>query len=101
MSGICLTYPLKSVLSTNAVSYVDQFEPFSEDLKQIVKREPLVSKYIQLIDPKEHLRNMQKFLKKKISLVFKHREPKKESDKHIKKLLKEKRKLEEKLSRDL
>ena len=50
------------------------FESFSDDLKEIVKREPLKIKLFDFLDLKEHFKKVETFLKKKKGHIIKNKE---------------------------
>ncbi|TFG25851.1 MAG: hypothetical protein EU532_11235 [Promethearchaeota archaeon] len=50
------------------------FESFSEDLKEIVKREPLTIKFIEFLDIKEHFKKFESFIKKRKKHIIKNKE---------------------------
>ena len=50
------------------------FESFSDDLKEIVKREPLKIKLFDILDLKEHFKKVESFLKKKKGHIIKNKE---------------------------
>lgn len=53
---------------------IEAFEPFSEDLREIVKKEPIAEKFLQLFDVKEHIKKVEAFLNEKREKILKHRE---------------------------
>jgi hypothetical protein len=50
------------------------FESFSEDLKEIVKREPLKIKLFDILDLKEYFKKVENFLKKKKGHIIRNKE---------------------------
>jgi len=50
------------------------FESFSDDLKEIVKREPLKIKFFDIFDLKEHFKKVESYLKKKKGHIIKNKE---------------------------
>ena len=50
------------------------FDDFSEDLKEIVKKEPLKIKFFEFFDLKEHFKKVENYLKKKKGDIIKNRE---------------------------
>ncbi len=83
---------------------VDLFSNFSQDLKDIVMKEPVSIKLLQLLDFKEHYKKVEAFVNKHKELAMKQKERieklilekkrKLESDRHKKKSLEEQKKLE-------
>jgi hypothetical protein len=53
---------------------ITQFEPFTEDLKKIVKREPSTTKIAQLFDFKESIKKLDSFIDKQVNVALKHKE---------------------------
>lgn len=86
-----------------------RFEPFSDDLKRIVKKEPLKFKILQLLDVKDHLKKVESFVNKQMDILHSHKEKieyffdskkrQRDSKKRIKHLLDEKNKLENKIQK--
>lgn len=52
---------------------IDTFKPFSNDLRKIVKKEPISEKFLQLFDVKEHIKRVETFLNKKKEKILEHR----------------------------
>ena len=53
---------------------VSIFENFSEDLREIVNREPLKIKILEIFDLKEHYKKIEKFIRKKKGHLIKNKE---------------------------
>ena len=53
---------------------ISQFESFSEDLRKIVKREPLSIKFLQLFDFKDNFKKLEDFFDKRLQMAQKHKE---------------------------
>ena len=53
---------------------ISMFETFSEDLREIVDREPLKIKIFELFDLKEHFKKLESYIKKKKGHLFKNKE---------------------------
>ncbi len=53
---------------------ISQFEEFTEDLKIIVKREPLKTKILQLFDYKDSIKKLEGFFDKQVQMALKHKE---------------------------
>ena len=53
---------------------VSIFENFSEDLREIVNREPLKIKIFEIFDLKEHYKKVEKFIRKKKGHLMKNKE---------------------------
>ena len=53
---------------------ISQFEPFTEDLRKIVKREPLSIKFLQLFDFKDNVKKLEDFFDKQVQLALKQKE---------------------------
>ncbi len=67
---------------------ISQFDSFSEDLRKIVKREPLSIKFLQLFDFKDNLKKLEDFFDKQVQMALKHRE---KFDEMFKGMIKKKR----------
>ncbi|MFX1339109.1 MAG: hypothetical protein ACFFDK_10915 [Promethearchaeota archaeon] len=50
------------------------FESFSEDLREIINREPLKIKIFELFDIKEHFKKIESYIKKKRGYIVKNKE---------------------------
>ena len=53
---------------------VSQFNSFSEDLKKIVKREPLSIKILQIFDFKDNMKKLEEFFDRRVQTVQKQKE---------------------------
>lgn len=53
---------------------ISQFDSFSEDLRKIVKREPLSIKFLQFFDFKDNLKKLEDFFDKQVQMALKHKE---------------------------
>lgn len=53
---------------------ISQFEPFTDDLRKIVKKEPLSIKFLQLFDFKDNLKKLESFFDKQVQMAQKHKE---------------------------
>jgi len=53
---------------------ISQFEPFTEDLKKIVKREPLTTKILQLFDFKDNIKKLEGIFDKQVQMALNHKE---------------------------
>jgi len=74
-----------------------QFEPFSADLRKIVKREPLSIKFLQMFDLKENIKKIESFFDKQVEIALKRLEKiKMFKDTMSKKKLRRMKKLENK-----
>lgn len=85
---------------TSSYMNVEIFNGFSEDLYEIVKREPLSLKIMQFLDFSDHFKKIEKFFTQKAAQVikidefFRKKKKERDADKRVKKLLKEARKLD-------
>jgi hypothetical protein len=53
---------------------INQFEPFTEDLKKIVKKEPSTTKIAQLFDFRESIKKLESFIDKQVQVALQHKE---------------------------
>ena len=53
---------------------ISQFEPFTEDLRKIVKREPLSIKFLQLFDFKDNVKKLEVFFDKQVQIALKQKQ---------------------------
>ncbi|MFO8019825.1 MAG: hypothetical protein R6U96_14470 [Promethearchaeia archaeon] len=52
---------------------IETFDPFSKELRKIVKKEPIAEKFLQLLGVKEHLKRVEGFLNDKREKILEHR----------------------------